>query len=100
MGRLVKNHSTNISGLIKWLDKISRNPEIKTITPGCISQSNGKEENLTLKISRKTNTGLKLLARKGKLVQEVYVVTKLEDKDIIELIVETNPSVSLRKKRF
>ncbi len=100
MARLVKNHSTNINGLIKWLNKISQSPEIKTITPACLSHANGREEKLTLKISRKTIEGYKLIARKGKLVQEVYLVTRLEEKNLFELIEKTNPYVSAKKKRF
>ena len=99
MGRLVQNHSTNINGLIKWLNKMSQSPEIKTITPACLSHSNGREEQLTIKVSRKTNEGYKLIARKGKSVQEVYLVTKLEEKNIYELIAKTNPYASQKKKR-
>ncbi len=100
MARLVQNHSTNILGLIKWLNRISRNPQIKTITPGCLSHANGIEEKLSLKISRRTRTGFKLIARKGKSVQEVYMVTTLEEKCISALIAKTNPYVSLKKKHF
>ncbi len=99
MGRLVKNHSTNINGIIKWLEKLSQSPEIKTITPACLSHTNGREEQLILKVSRKTTEGYKLIARKGKLVQEIYLVTKLEEKRVYELIDITNPYISLKKKR-
>ena len=40
----------------------------------------------------------KLLARKGKLVQEVFLVTDLKEGEIKELIKETNPSYSRKKK--
>ncbi len=98
MGRLVQNHSTNIKGLIKWLNKISENPEIKTITPACLSKANGIEEQLTLKVSRKTNVGYKLIARKGKQVQDVYLLTKIEEMKLKELIMKTNPYISVRMK--
>ncbi len=97
MGRLVRNHSTNIMGLIKWLEKISENPKIKTITPACLSHSRGREEKLTLKVSRKTKEGYKLIARKSKLVQEVYIVTKLEENNLCELLVNCNPYISQKK---
>ena len=97
MGRLVQNHSTNIKGLIKWLKKISKRDEIKTVTPASLSRTNGREERLTLKVTVKTNEGFKLLARKGKLVQEVFVVTTLEKTKVNELIENTNP-YSPRKK--
>ena len=100
MGRLVQNHSTNIKGLIKWLKIIAKRDEIKTITPACLSSTNGREERLTLKVTVKTNEGFKLLARKGKLVQEVFIVTTLEKTQIDELIEKTNPFSSRRKVNF
>ena len=98
MGRLVQNHSTHIEGLIKWLKKIATNSEIKTVTPASLSKTNGKGEKLVLKVTIKTNEGYKLLARKGKLVQEVYLVTNLEESEIKEIIKSTNPK-SYRKKK-
>ena len=98
MGRLVKNHSTHIEGLIKWLKKIAENQEIKTVTPGALSKTNGRGEKLIIKITIKTNEGFKLLARKGKLVQEVFIVTSLDEKEIKEIIEITNPRPSRKKK--
>ena len=98
MGRLVQNHSTNIEGLIKWLRKIAENKHIKTITPASISKANGRGEKLVLKVTIKTNEGFKLLARKGKLVQEVFLVTSLDKSEIEKVLEKTNPT-SFRKKR-
>ena len=98
MGRLVQNHSTHIEGLIKWLKKISEQEEIKTVTPASLSKTNGKGEKLCLKVTIKTNEGYKLLARKGQLVEEVFLVTNLDKSKIIEIIKKTNPSYSRRKK--
>ena len=98
MGRLVQNHSTNIEGLIKWLKKIATSDKIKTVTPASLSKTNGRGENLCLKVTVKTKEGFKLLARKGKLVQEVFLVTSLEKSEIIEIIEKTNPK-SFRKKK-
>ncbi len=98
MGRLVQNHSTNIEGLIKWLKKIAEQQEIKTVTPASLSKTNGRGEKLVLKVSIKTNEGFKLLARKGKLVQEVFIVTSVDKKRITEIIQKTNPFAS-RKRR-
>ena len=100
MARVVQNHSTHINGLITWLEKISYRPEIKTITPACLSYANGRKEQLTLKISRKTKEGYKLIARKGKLVQEVYLVTKIEEGKLYEIIEDSNPYSSHKKKHF
>ena len=98
MGRLVQNHSTNIEGLIKWLKKIAASNEIKTVTPASLSKTNGRGEKLELKVTVKTNEGYKLLARKGKLVQEVFLVTGLDEGGIIEIIEKTNPK-SYRKTK-
>ncbi len=98
MGRLVQNHSTHIEGLIKWLKKMALRNEIKTVTPGSLSKTNGRGEKLVLKITVKTNEGYKLLARKGKLVQEVFLVTSLDESEIKEIIEATSPK-SCRKKK-
>ena len=97
MGRLVQNHSTHIKGLIKWLKKIAEEEEIKTVTPASLSKTNGRGESLSLKVTVKTREGYKLLARKGKLVQEVFLVTSLNESEIIEIIEKTNPK-SYRKR--
>ena len=97
MGRLVQNHSTNIEGLIKWLKKIAEIEDIKTVTPASLSKTNGRGENLILKITVKTKEGFKLLARKGKLVQEVFLVTSLDKTKINEIIEKTNPFSSRKK---
>ena len=98
MGRLVRNHSTHIEGLIKWLGRIADNQDIKTVTPASLSKTNGKGEKLVLKVTIKTNEGFKLLARKGKLVQEVFIVTNLDKTRIKEVIQETNPYFARKKK--
>ena len=98
MGRLVQNHSTNIEGLIKWLKKIAENQDIKTVTPASLFKTKGRGEKLALKVTTQTKEGFKLLARKGKLVQEVFLVTNLDKKDIKTIIEVTNPSSSRRKR--
>ncbi len=98
MGRIVQNHSTHIEGLIKWLKKIAESNAIKTVTPASLAKTNGRGEKLALKVTVKTKDGYKLLARKGKLVQEVFLVTSLDESEVIELIEKTNPR-SYRKKK-
>ncbi len=98
MGRLVQNHSTHIEGLINWLKKIAESSKIKTITPASLAKTNGKGEKLILKVTIKTREGYKLLARKGKLVQEVFVVTDLDETEINEMIKKTTPKTNRRKK--
>jgi len=98
MARLVQNHSTHIEGLIKWLKMIAQYEGVKTITPASISKAKGRGEKLVLKITVKTNEGYKLLARKGKLVQEVFIVSNMEEEEIKELIKKTNPFSSQKKR--
>ena len=98
MGRLVQNHSTHIEGLIKWLKRIAECKDIKTVTPASLSKTNGRGEKLVLKVTIKTNEGYKILARKGKLVQEVFLVTNLEESQLKELIKNSNPESSRKKK--
>ena len=100
MGRLVQNHSTHIEGLIKWLKKIAESPKIKTVTPASLSKTKGRGEKLLLKVSIKTNEGFKLLARKGTLVQEVFIVTRLDETEIKQIIYKTNPCSSQKKRGF
>ena len=97
MGRLVHNHSTNIEGLIKWLKRIAEIDDIKTVTPASLSKTKGRGEKLIIKVTRKTNEGFKLLARKGKLVQEIFIVTSLNEKEIKEVIKKTNQHSSRKK---
>ena len=100
MGRLVQNHSTHIEGLIKWLRKIAETNDVKTVTPASLSKTNGRGEKLKLKVTIKTKEGFKLLARKGKLVQEVFLVTSLNEKEIREVIEKTNPFPPRKRERF
>ena len=92
MGRLVQNHSTHIDGLIKWLKKIAKNKDVKTVTPASLYKANGRGEKLLLRVTIKTKEGYKLLARKGKLVQEVFIVTCLDMTEIKKVIESTNPN--------
>ena len=77
-GRLVWNHSTHIPGLIPILDKLSKIPGIRTITPGEIKSVRAHAPKLRLKVSVSIRGGFKLIARKSKLVQEVFILTDLE----------------------
>ena len=98
MARLVLNHSTNLNGLIKWLKILSAEETIQTITPACISKTKNNGGQLSIRITRKTNEGYKLVARKGQLAQEIYLVTKLTEKSIDEMIKNSNPNRSHKKR--
>ena len=97
MARLVQTHSTYIDGLIKWLKVLQKADGIKTITPGVISSTRGRSGLLTLKISRAIVGGFKVIARKGSLAQEVYIVTELSQSTLQAEIKKANPEGSYRQ---
>ena len=76
-GRLVWNHSTHIPGLIPILEKLVACKGIQTVTPGVISRARGHAPKLKLRVSVPIRGGYKLIARQGKTVQEVFVITDL-----------------------
>ena len=86
LGRLVLNHSTNIEGLIPILQKLALNINIKTITPAVISRARGRTSKLTIRLSVKTISGYKAIARKGKTAQEVFISTDLSRDDLKQII--------------
>lgn len=87
-GRLVWNHSTHIDDLIPKLEKLLPYEGIETVTPGVISRAKKHSPKLTLRVSVPIRGGYKLIARHGKSVQEVFIVTKLTQTDLELLIAE------------
>jgi hypothetical protein len=85
-GRLVWNHSTHLPGLIPLLEKLIKYQGIKTVTPGVIKQVKGRCPHLKLRVSVPICGGYKLIARQGKTVQEVFVVTTLEQAELEKAI--------------
>lgn len=81
-GRLVLNHSTHIPGLIAVLENLCKQDGIQTITPGVIGSVRSHTPRLTLKISIPIRGGFKVLARLGKTVQEVFIVTHLPQDEL------------------
>ena len=81
-GRLVWNHSTHIPGLIPILEKLTRQAGICTVTPAVIGHARSRSPQLQLKVSIPIRGGFKLIARKGKTFQEVFVVTSLSQPDL------------------
>ena len=86
MGRLVRNHSTHIDGLIKLLTFISKSPKIKCVTPSILKRVKSNSEKLTLKVTIEVKGGFKLVARKGRMAQEVYILTELSKGQLEESI--------------
>lgn len=87
-GRLVLNHSTHIPGLIRVLEKLSQCQDIQTITPGVIGPVRSHVPRLTLKISVPIRGGFKVIARHGKTVQEVFILTKLDQEALADAIAQ------------
>jgi hypothetical protein len=81
-GRLVWNHSTHLQGLIPILEKLINCTGIATVTPGVISCSKSHYPYLKLRISVPVRGGYKVIARQGKTVQEVFIVTKLSRQEL------------------
>ena len=90
-GRVVITHSTYIPGLIPLLEKLAAVPRIQTITPAVISRARSNTPTLRLKVSVATIGGHKLIARKGKSAQEVFVVTELSKSDLEKAIASLLP---------
>jgi len=85
-GRLVWNHSTHLSGLIPVLERLIGYEGIRTVTPGVLSRSRGHCPKLKLRISVPIRGGFKIIARQGKTVQEVFVVTELSQPELEQAI--------------
>jgi hypothetical protein len=87
-GRLVWNHSTHLPGLIPILEKLTYIEGIGTVTPAVIGHAKSNAPNLKIKVSVPIRGGFKLIARKGKSFQEVFIVTDL-DREALETTIAT-----------
>jgi hypothetical protein len=81
-GRLVWNHSTHISGLIPILERLITYDGIRTVTPGVISRARGHSPKMKVRVSVPIRGGFKAIARQGKTVQEVFILTELNQKEL------------------
>ena len=82
LGRVVITHSTYVEGLIPWLKSLAGEKGIQTITPAVINRVRGRSQSLQLRVSTTIRGGYKLVARKGSSVQEVFIVTNLEESQL------------------
>ncbi len=85
-GRLVLNHSTHIPGLIQVLERLTKLDGIQTITPGVIGRVRGHAPRMQLRISVPIRGGFKVIARQGKTVQEVFILTNLNQDELEQAI--------------
>ncbi|MDR9404428.1 MAG: DUF2103 domain-containing protein [Halothece sp. Uz-M2-17] len=81
-GRLVWNHSTHIEGLIPILERLITHHGIQTVTPGVISRARSHCQQLKLRVSVPIRGGYKVIARHGKSVQEVFIITDLSQQEL------------------
>lgn len=81
-GRVVWNHSTHLPGLIPVLERLAEQTGIGTITPAVIGRTKANTPKLLLKVSVPIRGGFKLIARKGKTFQEVFVLTRLSQAEL------------------
>ena len=86
LGRLVKTHSTYLDGLITVLNSFSKESSIKTVVPGVIGRVKGKNEGLSLRVSRQCKGGYRVIGRLGRTFQEIYVNTELNKIELQELL--------------
>ncbi|OUL20671.1 DUF2103 domain-containing protein [Nostoc sp. 106C] len=85
-GRLVWNHSTHISGLIPILERLCQQHGIQTVTPGVIGRVKSHAPKMQLRVSVPIRGGYKVIARQGKTVQEVFILTTLDQDSLLEAI--------------
>jgi hypothetical protein len=86
VGRIVWNHSTHLPGLIPILERLIKQPQIGTVTPAVLANGRSNCPKMTLKVSVPIRGGYKLIARKGKTIQEVFVITTLSQGELEEAI--------------
>lgn len=81
-GRLVRNHSTNLPGLLPILERLCHQPGVSTLTPAVIGRARSHAPQFQLKVSVPIQGGFKLIARQGKSFQEVFVTTHLDQAEV------------------
>lgn len=85
-GRLVWNHSTHLPGLIPLLEKLAKCEGISTVTPGRIKRTRSHIPKMKLRVSVPIRGGYKVIARQGKTVQEVFVLSTLEQTELEQML--------------
>jgi hypothetical protein len=85
-GRLVWNHSTHLPGIIPILERLCHQDGIQTVTPGVIGRARGHCPKMQLRVSVPILGGYKVIARQGKTVQEVFILTTLDQDELEDKI--------------
>ena len=87
-GRLVWNHSTHLPGLIPILEKLIECEGVSTVTPGRIKKTRSHIPKMKLRVSVPIRGGYKIIARQGKTVQEVFILSTLEQGELEQAIAD------------
>ncbi|KAJ8905052.1 hypothetical protein NDN08_001564 [Rhodosorus marinus] len=86
--KLVVNHSSNLKGLLRVLNRLCRHESIIGIVPAELTSSRSNSPGLRLRVTVKTETGFKIIARQASSIQEVFVITKATRPELIEMVVD------------
>jgi hypothetical protein len=81
----VKREHSTIQGLVPLLEKLTKLPAIKAIIPGRIKPIIGNYPEIKLEFKMKTPSGFKCLAKSGRAVQEVFIITNEVEKTLLML---------------
>ncbi|WP_457741991.1 DUF2103 domain-containing protein [Thermococcus sp.] len=82
----VKREHHFLKGLEKPLEEIASIPGVKKVIPGRIYASDSR--GFEIKVTRETQTGLKLVAKSNGSVQEVFLVVDKPDRARIRKVIE------------
>eukprot|EP01138_Halocafeteria_seosinensis_P003128 gb/GECG01003197.1/.p1 GENE.gb/GECG01003197.1/~~gb/GECG01003197.1/.p1 ORF type:complete len:139 (+),score=14.77 gb/GECG01003197.1/:1-417(+) len=80
--RVALTHSTYIQGLLPFLDTIKHVDGIFALHPGEIRSCKAHYEKFSVKVSIPQENGYKCIVRKGRTMQDLYVVTELEKDEL------------------
>jgi len=83
----VKREHHFLKGLEKPLEEIASIPGVKKVIPGRIYASDSR--GFEIKVTRETQTGLKLVAKSDGSVQEVFLVVDKADRERVWRNIET-----------
>ena len=85
-GSLKTEHGI-LPGLREILDRIGTSEGVHSVVPGRIYATKGRPGgSLTVRVSAPTQTGVKLIARRGSAVQEVFVVC--DDPTVVSRVIK------------
>jgi hypothetical protein len=90
--RIVLNHSTHVDGLIAALTKgaaLAAEAGVTTFVPGRITRTKGgAAEFLQVTVSVPISGGFRCLARRGSMIQEVFVSTIIKDESELQQLLD------------